>query len=336
MKKKILNQLIAAALVCGTVLAVGSTSANAAIKTENGKTYSYNELGQKATGWVLDLGNWYYFNENGEMQKNTTIKIGGNDFKFDENGAMISKDGVQKGDSRFIYGNKIQDENGKRYYLNESGKKTGWVDVDAKTYYYNEKGEMQKDTTVKDINGKEVKLSKNGVVVGKNGYELIMGEEVTYDSSEAYKNSQKQGTEQWKKVGNDWYYYFGNDDDMEMSANSWEQNNGVWYYFNDKGIMQKNTTVKDEKGNDCVLNADGALTNRSKPEMVIEDPIPASLKVIDGKTYYMEADGTKYTGWEKIGDKWYYFAKDGVMQKNTTIIDNDIKYNLGADGAWIK
>lgn len=333
MKKKILNQLIAAALVCGSLLAVGNLPANAEEKikkgliTENGHTYLYNGLGQKTTGMKANMSDkWYYFNDNGEMVKNTTVNIRGIDCTFDENGIEISENGVKI----FNYGDEGTYENGKSYYVNKSGKKTGWVDVEGKVYYYNEKGEMQKDTTVKDLDGNEVKLNKNGVVVGKLGYELIYGEEITKDSSEAYKSSHKQ----WKKVGNDWYYYTGGKFE-NMLTGSWIKDNGVWYNFNDKGIMQKNTTVKDKKGNDCVLNADGALTNRDKPEEDFEAGYDFSWKQVDGNWYSIASNGNKETGWVQSNSKWYYCNKDGVMQKDTTIVENDIKYVLGTDGAWI-
>ncbi|NSB12609.1 cell wall-binding protein [Clostridium beijerinckii] len=331
MKKKMLNKLVAMVLVYGSVLAVGMIPANAAIKTESGKTYYYNELGQKVKGWLNDNGKWYYFNENGEMQKNTTMKIDGEDFEFNENGVLISKNGQETKQALYEYGKNSKIKDGKIYYVNASGKETGWVEVDGKVYYYNNNGEMQKNTTVKDINGKEVKLDEKGVAVGEHGYELIMGEEVTYDSSEAYKKSH----EHWRKVGNDWYYYLTGDD---MLADSWEQNNGVWYYFNNEGKMQKNTTVKDGKGNDCILNAEGALTNRSKPEIdtsKYKDASSYSWKEINGNWYYMASDGDKVTGWIKTNGKWYYCNKDGVMQKNTTIIEGDNKYVLDASGAWI-
>ncbi len=348
MKKKILNQLIAVALVCGSILAAGVKPANAEMKTqtgiitENGKTYFYNGLGQKITGWVNYDGKWYYFNEKGEMQKNTTIKIDGKDFSFDENGIASDENGTKVNDGvtdkvemeAKSYGTNIKIKNGKIYYCNESDKETGWVcDVDGKMYYYNEKGEMQKNTTVKDLTGKEVKLNEKGVVVGEHGYDLVDGEEVTYDSSEAYKKSHKQ----WKKVGDDWYYYFGNNLEIKI-ADSWQKDNGLFYYFNHEGKMQKNTTIKDKKGNDCVLNEDGALINRSTPDITFEDLDDYSWKEVDGNWYYMSSDGDKETGWiqDKTNGKWYYCNKDGVMQKNTTIIDHDIKYVLGADGAWSK
>ena len=35
--------------------------------------------------------------------------------------------------------------------------------------------------------------------------------------------------------------------------------------------MQKNTTIKDYKGNENILNADGALTNRIEPKYEYEE-----------------------------------------------------------------
>lgn len=97
MKKKILNQLIAAALVCGSFLAVGNLPANAetklnGLKTENGHTYSYDDGVKETNKWIV-FGDkngevWHYFDENGEMVKNKTM-IGPNnktEVKIDENG----------------------------------------------------------------------------------------------------------------------------------------------------------------------------------------------------------------------------------------------------------
>lgn len=339
MKKKILNQLIAAVLVCGSVLSVISIRANAEEKIgiidENGQTYFYNELGQKETGWANISGKWYYFNEKGEMQKSITEEINHKKFKFDESGIAVDENGAPIGsldedkiqNSIDAYGAHLKIENGKVYYYNESNQKTGWVNDLGKMYYYNEKGEMQKSTTVKDITGKEVKLNEKGVAVGEHGYDLIDGEEVTYDSSEAYKMSHKE----WKKVGDDWYYY---DDLGTKIANSWQRDNGLYYHFDADGKMQKNTTIKDWKGNDCVLNADGALSNRSNPDISIDDNY--SWKQENGNWFYMNSDGYKEIGWIQTNNKWYYCNEDGVMQKNTTIIDHDVKYALGADGAWIQ
>lgn len=319
MKNNFLNKLVAAALVCGSLLAVGNMPANA---EEGKKDVKFTKA------WVIE-GNkdgsiWRYYDENGQIVKNKTV-IGPNhktEVKIDENGV---------GQVNWEYGVKYKFENEKCYYLNASGQKTGWVEDQGKMYYYNEKGEMQKDTTVKNQLGKEVKLNNKGVLVGEHGYDIIDGLEVTYDSSETYKKSQKE----WKQVGSDWCYNYG-DEKEEHLAKGWYQINGVWFYFNDKGIMQKNTTIKDEKGNENVLNADGALTNRAEPKDEVAE-VTYSQKVIDGKAYFVNtATGEKKIGWVQDNNgNWYYCNKDGVVQKDTTIIDGDKKYVLDANGVWI-
>ena len=103
--------------------------------------------------------------------------------------------------------------------------------------------------------------------------------------------------------------------------------------------MQKNTTIKDYKGNENILNADGALTNRIEPKYEYEeeaDEVTYSQKVIDGKTYFVDAKGEKKIGWVMYNAKWYYTNKDGVMQKDTALIEGDKKFVLGADGIWIQ
>ena len=47
--------------------------------------------------------------------------------------------------------------------------------------------------------------------------------------------------------------------------------------------------------------------------------------------YYFKADGSVYNGWLLNGGKWYYL-KDGVMQVNTTVDG----YQIGSDGVWIR
>lgn len=54
----------------------------------------------------------------------------------------------------------------------------------------------------------------------------------------------------------------GNEDNVK---DDWEKVNGFWYHFDKDGVMEKNTTIKDEVGNDYVLNEDGVLTNSEEP-----------------------------------------------------------------------
>ena len=150
----------------------------------------------------------------------------------------------------------------------------------------------------------------------------------------------KKRDDRWCNKDGNWYFNFeGTYTDEGRDEDEWDFINGYWYHFNKDGIMDRNITIKDEKGNDCVLNSDGVLINREDPEFDddYDDPKEhCSLKVIDGNSYFIDGYGKKITGWVMSGDKWYYMDSNGVMQKNKTIIEGSNKYVLGADGAWIK
>ncbi|MFR8044153.1 MAG: hypothetical protein ACLU7E_18880 [Clostridium butyricum] len=62
-------------------------------------------------------------------------------------------------------------------------------------------------------------------------------------------------------------------------------------------------------------------------------PICASAEWRSNSHGWWYSKGNSWAiGWEKIGDNWYYFNKDGYMLSNI-IIDG---YVLGIDGVWIE
>lgn len=119
--------------------------------TEEGKIY-IDENGDKAIGWTLIDGSYYYFNEKGIMQ------------------------------SGFL------DLDGERYYLDSDGKMhTGRLDLGDKSYYFDEKGHMIRDAWMEnryylDENGEMLKDQKNseGIYFDKNG-------DRSFDAESLYK-----------------------------------------------------------------------------------------------------------------------------------------------------
>lgn len=76
--------------------------------------------------------------------------------------------------------------------------------------------------------------------------------------------------------------------------------------------------VQNEDGTYSYQDADGEL---------------ARSRWID-KRYYVDADGIRLTGKQKIGAKWYYFSpSNGRLQKKCWIEDGDDRYYAGKDGA---
>ena len=110
------------------------------VDSEKGKEY-IDENGDKAIGWNLIDGSYYYFDEQGIMQT-----------------GFLELDG-------------------EKYYLDENGKMhTGHLDLDGKSYYFDEQGHMIRDAWIEnryyvDENGEMLKNQQNGegVYFDENG-----------------------------------------------------------------------------------------------------------------------------------------------------------------------
>ena len=121
------------------------------VDSEEGKIY-IDKNGDKAVGWTLIDGSYYYFNEKGIMQ------------------------------SGFL------DLDGERYYLDSDGKMhTGRLDLGDKSYYFDENGHMIRDAWMEnryylDENGEMLKNQKNSecIYFDKNG-------DRSFDAESLYK-----------------------------------------------------------------------------------------------------------------------------------------------------
>lgn len=255
MKRRFINKLMAGVLLIGSVVSLaGGVKAGA----------------ETLNGWVNKSGIWYYY-DNGVMQKDTTITVDGENYKFDSNGQMVQSE-EQKQEAA-----KRREENKK------------------KRAEYNAK----------------------------------------YPETKECSEDYKKRDDRWTSKDGNWYFAWKFDGDNEFVDYGWEEINGFWYYFNENGVMQKNVTIKDEAGKDCVLNADGALSNKSEPEFKFEND--CKLEVIDGKSYFIDLESNnKQIGWVIYDGKWYHTNANGEVEKNKTIQEGDTKYVLGADGAWVQ
>ena len=121
--------------------------------------------------------------------------------------------------------------------------------------------------------------------------------------------------EGWQKENNQWRYYENN-----QPVSNWKKIAGVWYYFNQDGIMLSNTIF-----NDYLLNNSGALTE-------------SSWVKIDNQWYYSTEDGkVTRNNWKKIAGVWYRFDENGIMISN--VIYNDYLFNSSgalAENTWVK
>ena len=121
--------------------------------------------------------------------------------------------------------------------------------------------------------------------------------------------------EGWQKKNNQWRYYENN-----QPVSNWKKIAGVWYYFNQDGIMLSNTIF-----NDYLLNNSGALAEN------------AWVKIAD-KWYYATEDGkVTRNNWKKIAGVWYRFDENGIMISNAVYDDYLFKSSGAlAENSWVK
>ena len=121
--------------------------------------------------------------------------------------------------------------------------------------------------------------------------------------------------EGWQKKNNQWRYYENN-----QPVSNWKKIAGVWYYFNQEGIMLSNTIFDD-----YIFNNSGALAE-------------SSWVKIDDQWYYATEDGkVTRNNWKKIAGVWYRFNQEGIMLSNA--IYNDYLFNSSgalAENSWVK
>ena len=167
----------------------------------DGSWYYFDKSGYLRTGWINYNGNWIYFDKTGVQQKKTWVKwennyyyinsdgymttgwktISGKKYYFHPDGIMASseyvacrwlkKNGILSNTaaSRVVWvedskGEYLQATKGKWYAKNE------WLWIDGYCYYFNNKGYLVKNKTIKGSTvNKQGKYVQNGKVVRKKG-----------------------------------------------------------------------------------------------------------------------------------------------------------------------
>lgn len=126
------------------------------------------------------------------------------------------------------------------------------------------------------------------------------------------------GAESWKQVNNTWVYL---DSSGNRVTDTWKKgDDNQWRYLNSRGEMAVNTWVE----NTYYMDSNGLLTT----DKWMKSQDPASNQSL---WYYFGSSGKAVMdNWAKIGNKWYYFDFNGVMQTGWVL---DSTYYCGPDGA---
>ena len=134
-------------------------------------------------------------------------------------------------------------------------------------------------------------------------------------------------------------------------AIGWQEIDQEMHYFNESGILQCDQWIdnhyvgldgkmaKNQWINDRYVDSNGlwqqnCWVNNGKWLYRYGDGTYAQNKfeVINGSTYYFDADGYMVTGWSTIESNWYYFNASGCMITNAWVGN----YYLGSDGVMAR
>lgn len=233
-------------------------------------------------GWQKENNQWRYY-ENNQPVSNWK-KIAGVWYYFNQDGIMLS--------------NTIFND----YLLNNSGALTesSWVKIENQWYYATEDGKVTRNNW-KKIAGVWYRFDENGIMISNAVYDDYL-----------FKSSGALAENSWVKIADKWYY--GNQEG-KINRDKWAKIDGLWYRFDESGVMLSATIYKD-----FLLKTNGSMAENAWAKL-------------EDKWYYTTASGKIIRDkWEKISGSWYYFNKDGVMLSSQW----KEKYYLKDSGAMAK
>ncbi|WP_071131768.1 L,D-transpeptidase family protein [Enterococcus timonensis] len=168
-------------------------------------------LASLPTGWVLQNGTWFYFDQNHQMVTGK-LTIGNHHFLLNDDGSLFTG---------WLF------ENGQWSYYDQSGYlRTGWTQVGKQWYLLDSNGIML--TGWQLDGGKWYFMSE---VSGAMSTGWVQSGGTWYFMSQV-TGAMSTG---WVSSGGSWYYLSGSSGAM---LTGWQLLNGTWYFLNPSGQMQ--------------------------------------------------------------------------------------------------
>ena len=284
-----------------------------------GKTWYVNESGERQYGWV-DAGTKRYYLD---PDTGKTVKKGWN---------VINKQKFYFLEDHSLARNYWLNEN---QYLDEKGKlATGWQQIDGKTYYFR-KGKKEKATGWLRISGKVYYFDEKGACQKLSG--LVRTD---YGIRYYFDPTTGEMATGWIHYGVNDYYF---DQKTGRAYKGWHYIEGKRYFFNAFGQLAKNRFV----GNTYFVDAEGKMVTDT---WILSYEIGADGKKTgktrtpglfseNGKTWLLDENYEKLTGWREVDGQWYHFDEASGEMDREKWIDG---YYLKKDGtrtsgqmAWI-
>ena len=191
-------------------------------------------------------------------------------------------------------------ENGRTYYKKGELKETYWRVIDGKYYYFDPlSGEMvvgwqyipapHKGVTIGSSLRQDIAFRPDWFYFGQDGVlQEFVGKQVL--EAKTATNTNKHHGKQYDSPAEKRVYYFEDQRSYHTLKTGWISDGGHWYY----------------------LQEDGSFDARIDSLMVGE---PVRGWINDNSTwYYLDpTTAAMQTGWQQLGNKWYYLRSSGSM-----------------------
>ena len=248
-------------------------------------------------------------------------------------------------------GGQFVDKDNRKYYIKDDHKAIYWHKIDGKTYYFGDRGEMvvgwqyieipgtgYRDNLFDNHGVKEIGLQQKWFYFGPDGALLEQQEKQVLEAKSS-ENTGKVYGEKYNPSAEKRAYYF--DDDYALKT-GWIYEDGHWYYLNKLGNSNDDSSYPLPIGEIAKgWTQDFHVTfgiDRSKPApWYYLDPetgiMQTGWQYLGNKWYYLRSSGAMATGWYQDGSSWYYLdAENGDMKTGWASI-NGYWYYLRSSGA---
>ena len=231
-------------------------------------------------------------------------------------------------------------ENGRTYYKKGNLKETYWRVIDGKYYYFDPlSGEMvvgwqyipapHEGVTIGSGPRQDIAFRPDWFYFGQDGVlQEFVGKQVL--EAKTATNTNKHHGEQYDSPVEKRVYYFEDQRSYHTLKTGWVHDEGHWYYLQKDGGF-------DSRINRLTVGelARGWINDDSTWYYL--DPTTATMQTgwqyLGNKWYYLRSSGAMATSWYQDGSTWYYLdAENGDMKTGWASI-NGYWYYLRSSGA---